>query len=605
MSVPNYTHLKSTHRDFQLWFAKGPVHEPLVYKLTDEDTGRGHLIGSMDYTPVPVLGPPLRIVALGDTLNIYGGDSYVRGGGAAEGHSWGVYRYDGESDHSYLARRGGSMGSGFSVIDDGLTLQFTPTTAAGYTEGIYAIELHLTGATEGNGLTAPLGFGVRFVYVIPKDADGIYTSPVDGIVALSLNGGLDQMGWQSQFRYAFPDDVSDVLTQARQQFIDNQRFACRYETYYDGVQYTWEPDHDFPLGYYSNEILLSGYIDSRTIQQSTNAQEVTFNVAGAQRILGLLKIPTLPKAVPSKVQGEEGEVEQIPTDYIDEKWYDLLLAPIIPDLPDISWIHRHIGMRFSDPLYHFYTRHTNFCDFHDFRLWQQDEDVIEEVMQQEGSAAQWTRQVAEARMGVVWTDRKSKFYIGPDLNLRGADYWASAPGVTTAVIDLDEDLYNGISVQMVQPQIGQVMLRSVDGVKVLSAMIQSRFGKAETDIQQFIRHMRKAIYPAEPGQGARLEKQSIIFFEQPMLDILAERLFKKVNAQYMINLSCALLPGLDIGQSVLLKFYPRSAERYANWLDGKLFYVIGYTMNIKVDGSDWITSYVLAEITDDPTEVEI
>ncbi len=602
LTPENYTTLRSVDKDFQLWFAKGPIHVPHVYKLTDGDDGNGHLVTA--YQPVPVLGPPLRLVALGDTLNIYGGDSYIHGGAAASGHTWGVYHYNAATDNEYIANRGSSMSSGFTTIDGGKTLVFTPTTAAGYTEGIYAIELHLTGATEGNGITAPLGFGVRFVYVVPKDADGIYRSPLEGVVSTQVTGGFDKMGWEALCKYALPDDIMESLSLAVTPFDLNQRIVARYETYYDGVTWTWEPDNDFPLGYYSPEIFFSGYLASKTFGENTTDSTFDFTVRGAQHILDLLQIPTLPKQIPKKIQGEAGEQEQLPTMFISEQWYDLLLVPVFTEAPDLPrWIHRHEDMVFSDPLYHFLTRHTNFCDFHDFRLWQADTDKIEDVIQQEGGTLAWVNQVNTARMGVQWSDRKSKFYVGPDLNLRGADYWASAPGIASAVIDLDASLYTNVSIQYKIPTTGQVELNTVDGVKVLEQLVQSKFGKAPADLQQFMRNMRRATYPPVATNGQRIQKQSVVFYDQEILEVLAKRLYKKENMQFpSVNVTVPLLPGLDLGQSVRLLFNPRSQEPNVKWANGKMFYVVGYSMTPAINGTDWTTVYTLTEITDNPED---
>lgn len=586
---PDYAKLKQPWQTYLLRLAILPIHVPRTFALTDGDTGSGHLV---TWTPVPRMGPN-RTCDIGEQLIIYGGDSYVRGGGAATGHTWKIYRYPTgiSSDDNYVTNRNlnatdvtATMGT---VLDAGKTLQFAPTIS-----GTYAIELHLAGAVEGNGVTAPLGFGVRWVKVPASGAVDL-----DGVVQLDgPNGSLDEAGVSLRFNYGHPDNVGT----GRQSFEPWQRMVAHKRQYYldpaDGLikEYTFEPSSTFPHSYYANEVLFSGVVEDSSVAETALTHGVDYVLGGAQRILERLQAPLATVSV-------LGISQTIPTLFFDEAFYQAVIAPEVVEIGASLWLHRVSAMTFSDPALHLLTRHTNFCDWWDLALWQVDTDTFPTVNVREGDLLGWLRQHEGSRFGVMWSDRKSNFFIGPDLNLRGPDYWASA-GALNPVIKLDADLYHVISVTRHPPRVGQVVLHTED---VAEALALSEQVKIDEDEVQLVRRLsREAVHPATATLGRRSVQQSVVAFSQAKLDTLAQRFYKAENAEFEVEVEILALPGLDLGQCVELEFNPASNEASMEWHAGGLgtkpFYVAGYQNQVRADGTVLTTRYRLKQITDPP-----
>jgi len=581
-TAAEYEILKRVVMDFEVIGALQPIHVPKTYSLTDGDVGLGHLVDNTKVI-IPRMGPN-RIGIVDEPLVFYGGDSYIHGGGAAAGHLWAVYEYDVVSDEVYEASRGAQV-----TTTGGTVFTWIPSAA-----GRYSVELHLTDALEGDGINAPLGYGVRFVTVYELGADGFLTATdLEELLSLKLSGSLGASGWNLDMDYGQPNDV----TAGRQTIDQNQRVVFRKTEYHGAQEFTWEPQNGLPLGYYSPEILASGLNDATNLSEQTFNHTQTFAVTDARRVLELLKMPSTPKSV-------EGYDLPMYTTFIDELFYQDFIAPEIadPEWNGTFWWHRVESMKFSDPILHIIARHTNFCDFWDLGMWQNDTDNVPSIGAEEGDVFSWLKKNNSARLGIEWCDRKSTLYVGPNLNLRGEEYWASAPGLVSEMFKLDADFIDNISIQRRQPMVGQVYLETVDIKEVLVSELRELIGPDESeDYQSIFRKIHRGVHPITPVAGKRVFVPNMVYFEQGQLQTLAYRMFKMLNFEFAVSADILFLPGLDTAQTVKLVIDSRSDEpSVVSWATGKFFYIDSYSHDIDFENHNWGTKLNLIEIVEAP-----
>lgn len=570
--------LKRPRRTYSVALASGPSHVTKTFPLTGAETGN---VLAPSFYPVARMGPPLRACTVGDAVLYYGGDSYVRGGGAASGHSWKVYQFNATlTDGAYLADRGTEVVTGIVGAATN-TMTFTPTTP-----GTYAVELHLTGANEGDGINAPLGFGVRFLKVF---AAGGYD--LEGVPELGgPNGSLDDGGVTLDLSYRRPDNLS-----GRQAVSHLMRICVNKRLFYGTntgplEHYTWEPGDAL----YAPEVLFSGLIDGSTIQEDARTHGVSYRLAGAQLPLTLARVP-----VQQMTATDDGDPRTVwvPPTFYDLALWNLIMATDPAEIP--GWTHIITNLTASDPILHVLQRHTNLLDFFDLALDQTATDVIGSTEASAGSVGDWLRAVQGGRFGRVWTDRKSIIYCGPDDDLRPN---AFKPG---PVIALDGALYQSVRVSHPQPAVGQVYVETGDVLKADSTNVKVTAGSAlEAAIVQKVRpYTLIATYPAASGSGARRTYQAARYNDQAQLDQLAQRLHARDNARFPeIELDFQMFPHLDLGQPVTIELDPRTQEPAVEWnvAGGGVplrAYVTGYTNTLDPAGGRWKTTLRLREAT--------
>lgn len=549
--------------------ATGPTFKPRTFVLSGAESG-SELTPS--FFPVARMGSPLRACTVGQTVPYSGTNSFVRGGGAATGHTWKVYEYNSSlTDETYLASRGALV---TTVV--GTTFDFTPATP-----GTYAIELHLSGAVESDGIASPLGFGYRFLKVF---AAGGYD--LEGIPALNgPNGSLDDGGVTLDLSYKRPDNLS-----GRQIINHLMRVVVNHRLYYATAtgpfeEYTWQPG----APYYDPEILFSGFISGSTIREDAETHEVSYQLAGAQLPLTLAQMPL--RYVTGVIDGQPFGTFVPPT-FFDEVLWILVKGADATDDPE--WVHTVTNLVASDPLLHVLQRHTNLIDAMDFPLDQRDTDTIATSAAQVGAIGDWLRAMQAGRFGRLWTDRKSAIYCGPDDDL------ISSPFKPAPVIDLDAELFLSIRIGHAYSAVGQVMVESGDTLMADPGGVKN-VGKDPVTaelIEQKVRTVSyTSTYPTLAQPGARRTYQAPRYNTQASIDALAIRLFNRDNVAFPdIEIDFQMFPHLDLGQPLTLAFDPRTEEPVIQTLisvsgDGPLrCYVVGYTNQIAPDGTAWKTT---------------
>lgn len=572
--------LRRPRQTFEADVAVGPIHVPKTFHLGSPDTadtGTGHTV---DFRPIPRLGPPLRKGTVGVPMIWYGGNSYLRGGGPATGHIWRVYPYTASSDHGYLAGRGAEITTGKTLLDEGATLQWTPPA-----EGTYAIELHFPGVTEGDNVDGPLRFGVRFVVV------GAPTLQIVGDVN-GPSGTLDQGGISTSFRY----HGGTVLDHMQRAVLTKKLF---YGTNLGPFEeYTWEPRGDFPPGYYAEEVTHSGFVQSIAVTEDARTHGIDVTLAGADAALQLLQIPNIILTVTDPEPGDPTTVRVTPT-FFDQTLWELVQSAVAEEIETATWVHLVAGLRASDVYYHLLSDHSNFADFCDVAPYQEATDTIDSVETPVGSFWDALRAYEGGRFGRVYTDRKSICYIGPDTDLR-PDIFRPAP-----VIALDGTLYRSISVTRQEPSVGQIVVQSADTLKASTVEVIKVSAGSELEaaaVQKVAAEALEAAYPAIPNAGAVREYPSARFFVQGDLDALAQLLHARDNAEFpVIELEMGLFPHLELNQPVTLELDPRTGEPTVDWSAGGRgilsAYVTGYTNSWNVKTRHWQTTLTVREAT--------
>jgi hypothetical protein len=563
--------LKRPRKSFTVAMATGPSHVPRTFALTGAETGNV-LVPS--FFPVARMGPPLRVCTVGDTVRYYGGDSYIRGSGAASGHTWKVYNFNTSlTDGAYLTDRGSPV-----TTFVGVTFDFTPASP-----GTYSVELELTGQLVGDGVTSPYGKGVRFLKVF---AAGGYD--LEGIPELNgPNGSLDDGGVTLDLSYRMPDNLNG------RQIVNHLMRVCvnmdLWHATASGVfeRYNWQP------GDLYNEVLFSGLIDGSTIREDARTHEIAYRLAGAQLPLTLLQVPTL---YVSGVHDGEPYNTYVPPSFYDEALW--LLVRGVVDTTDPGWTHVITNLKASDPLLHIIERHTNLATFFDLVLDQSATDVVSTTEASAGSVGDWARAMQSGRFGRVTTNRWSQVFCGPDDDFKPNAFRPSP------YINIDGDLYRSIRVNHPQPAVGQVYVETADTLKADAANWKvAPDDPINGEIRQAVRaYTLTSQYPATPEPGRRMTYQAARFNDQTALNALAQRLYARDNARFPeIELEMGMFPHLDLGQPVTIELDPWTEEGWAEWNSGGSgvlrCYVTGYSNTLDPAGRRWKTTLRLREAT--------
>lgn len=113
-------------KDYRIAVASGPVHVPKTYHapyvVLDQYNS-----GTFPFRRVPRIGPPMRAMTVGGSLKWYGGNSYLRRGGAGGVGTWKVYEFNAPTDEFYLTDRGAEVTTGKTLLDGGKTLEWAPS----------------------------------------------------------------------------------------------------------------------------------------------------------------------------------------------------------------------------------------------------------------------------------------------------------------------------------------------------------------------------------------------------------------------------------------------------------------------------------------------
>lgn len=568
----NLTLLKKPVRDYLVALATGPSHVTRTFPLTGAESGN---VLSPSFFPVARMGPPLRACTVGDTVRYYGGDSYVRGGGAASGHTWEVYEFNSSlTDGDYLTDRGALV-----TTFIGVTFDFTPASP-----GTYSVELELTGQLVGDGVTSPYGKGVRFLKVF---AAGGYD--LEGIPELNgPNGSLDDGGVTLDLAYRRPDNLSgrQIVNHLMRVVVNKRLF---YGDSAGMTEYTWEPGDDL----YSPEVLFSGLIDGSTLREDARTHEISYRLAGAQLPLALAQVP-----LKQMTATNEGDPRQV---FVPPSFYDTALWLLIQGVVDATagWMHTVTNLTASDPILHLLQRHTNLCDWFDLVLYQSETDGIASTEVSAGSVGDAMRAIQSGRFGRVTTDRRGLIYCRPDDDLVPNAYRGSP------VIPLDGALIRSYRVSHPQPAVGQVYVETADTIKADEAQVQVGWDNptlTNAIIQKVRAYTLYSAYPDPAAIGARRTYQAARYNDQAALDALAQRLYARDNAAFPeIELEMGMFPHLDLGQPVTIELVPRTEEEWAKWYAGERevlrAYVTGYTNTLDPAGRRWVTTLRLREST--------
>ncbi len=590
-------HHRKPLKRFRVDVAYSAVHHPVSFDLTDGDDGHGHVVET-DAVVIPRLGPD-RACLKGETLRFYSGDSAVRGGGAATGPTWAAYYLGTDTPHDNEFGGTEEPGAVVSPHPDGggnpATMAFTPTQA-----GHYRIELGLDGMPTGDGITAPYGKMCKYVRVFDTDIDGKQAEWDGlGVATISLNGSLENGGYTGSLSIKRGRGIAAPYP------VANQRVILHVKTWYSGgggdpwAEYTWNPGHGTTdYVWYSPNIFFEGLIRGEGVVENHLTGDVSFSLVGVRAALDQLSFPLVPREISIKGLGAPdvpgtGFQDFAGTSFMDQSSYDLLISKVPAKAQAFFWVHRIPDMKFSDPVIHLLTRHTNFATFFDLNIWQNDTDSLLYADMSETSVMGWIKKLETERFGVVFSDAKGVLAIGPEPDLRGPDYWAS---IADPDIVVDGTLYRDIHVQRSIEKVSQVVLVSIDQAEILPTAFRSDAGD---DLLRLIqRKQHTATWPSNRATGVRFEKFGVPIYGRSELATVARRLHKRLNKEYpAVQMNFQMLTGLDLLQNVGVTFAPRRGMPDGGWTE-KLTHVTGIQHQINVSGLQWATSVTVAETVD-------
>jgi hypothetical protein len=234
------SHLSSTSQRFELYVAFTSPFLVTATSVRPNDPSNPPPIDNFVWRPVVRMGPN-RVGVRGSAIQFYGGDSYLRGGGAASGHSWDF--------------GDGATGSGATV------------SHSYSAPGLYQVSLTVN---DGAGQT---NTGYRWVRVYPD-----WHHAYDGVAEVkSLGGSLSQGGWQCQLKV-----TGDTST------ISDRMGVILYAKDYWSVDKQGNSVAD-TVGLYPERydpgIVMTGYVVGDTIQVDANTHSVTFEVRTPEVLL--------------------------------------------------------------------------------------------------------------------------------------------------------------------------------------------------------------------------------------------------------------------------------------------------------------------------------
>lgn len=592
------THFEKPLKRFKVQVAYSAVHHPLTFDATDGDDGHGHEVDDSTVA-VPRLGPD-RMCLKGEAVRFYAGDSYGRGGAGVAIEGWTAYYLGTDTPHDNVFAGTEVAGEIVSPSPDGggnpATATFTPTQA-----GHYRIEMHAAGMLlNGDGVAAPYPNACRYVRVFDTDEDGNQIEfDGEGIATLAANGSLESGGWSGTISIKRGRGITAPYPE------DNQRVIFHVKTFFAAdrngpwAEYTWNPGHGTTdYIWYSPNIFFEALVRGGSVQENHLTGEVSFQVVGMYAALNQLSFPLTPREISLKGLGPPdvpgtGFSDYAATSFMDKAAFDLLISKVKANIRSFLWVHRIADMKYSDPIIHLLTRHTNYATFFDVNIWQNDTDSLMYTDLSEGSLFGWIKKLETERFGVVFCDAKGVLNIGPEPDLRGPDYWAS---IADPDIIFDGRHYRDIHLQTSPPSVSQVILVSIDQAEILPAAFR---GDTGDDIIKLIqRKQHTATWPSNRTTGVRFEKFGVPIYGRSELATVARRLHKRLNKTYpSIQMTFQMLTGIDLLQNVGVTFSPRRGLPEGGWTN-KLTHVTGVQMQINFNRLQWTTTLTVAETVD-------
>lgn len=590
-SLATFTNLfKRPAKRFKINIAFSAIHVPKTFDFTDGDLGEGHVVDPATVV-IPRMGPD-RACLKGEAVRFYGADSALRGGGGATITGWRAY-WLGTATPTDSDIGTGTDKTGTDVVtpspDGGgnpATMTFTPTLA-----GHYRIEMDVAELPDGDGIDSPLPYMCKYVRVFNTASGKQSEWDAEGVGTINASGSMENGGWTATLSYKRGDGAAGEYPQHNQRIIFQVRTSFARPPTDDWEEYTWNPGHGTVEDiWYSPTIFLEGLVRGDSVVEDYLNHEVSFQVVGIRVVLDQLLFPRAPKVVPP------GFLEETATAFMDLPMYDAFMAKAT-GAQRYMWVHRIAGMSYSDPVIHILQRHTNYCTFWDVNIWQNDTDGIPYLELTEKSIFAWIKKSEAERFGVVFTDAKGVLSIGPDPDLRGPDYWASAGSNADFVVD--GDMYRDIHIQESVSNVGQVSLTSVDAKTLVPTLLQPTAGTDPQIAQLIQRKQYRALWPNSWKRlGELVEIFGVPITDRSTLATIARRLFKKLNKRYpSIQTTYQMLTGIDLMQNIGIEFDPRGNFPDGGW-SGLLSYVTGVQMTINPNGLSWSTTLTTSEVVD-------
>ena len=239
LSDTEQNYLKSSYQNFEIFYAIFPefhptlvTRDPLNYKYHEQ----------LVFGPIVRMGFD-RIGFINQPLSFYGGDSYIRGGAAATGHTWNV-------------------SSGGTISGSGTNVTVTFSQAA-----LYTIHLTVTDPTTGNTAT-----GTRYIRIYNSLQDNQNTLMSVGKLSFSL-----QSGWSGSL----------TLVNTNGAVHSQQRIVVGYKSYYQATDGT-KTQHNVYPGTGSNydvTTIACGYVKQNSVKEDWQTHTTTFDFVGVESVL--------------------------------------------------------------------------------------------------------------------------------------------------------------------------------------------------------------------------------------------------------------------------------------------------------------------------------
>lgn len=492
MSIDTSVFLRG-QQDARVRLAILPVWDPDARTAHDGDSGRGHTVR---WYPVPRMGPN-RVMFVGGSYGLHGELSYLRGGGSPSGHHWRIYESDSEI-----------VGSGDLVFSaEGATSSWSPPVA-----GIFRAELHLDGQADDG-----FGPGCRFFRVLDEESD------MDLPDADTVEGtfDIDRGGHVATVTYK-PESAAQLVQ-------DWSRVVVMLDTWYQGVKHTEDTGGDA----LNESTQLNALVVQDTIREDHQSATISFQLASPSWALS--RIP---------IRGYPVTIDGIPSDFPlffgdpDRSIVGMNVVDYIRQSDAEMPVHAIPGMTYTDPLLHILQRHTNYMQWWDVELFQDDAKHLFPFSFQLTDFLSQIKTYQEKRLSVAYCDRKGVLRLRPDLRFRGKDYWGGDPD---PVMTFDRDLLKTAEVVHNPFRISQVKLSgTTDKLRPVGAN-----------------------FPANPDViGEPVNHSGLLVNSVGRLSAWSEAIYRALNSPDELNFGAAgIQRALDIDDVVDVDYEDRAGHR--------------------------------------------
>lgn len=443
MPVGEFSHLFKARQLFRFRIGILPRYDVATDSGHNGDTGHGHEVTFYD---IPILGPN-RIGVVGEAIEFDGSASYARiGDDDPTGHHWYVYQSDSEIH-----------GSGTLVYDvAGETMSWTPTE-----DGIFRVELHL-GHRASGGETD----GMRFVRVF----DGPYDSDLSKAISLSGSASVDNGGYEITITHKplGAGSVTEVPEWARI-VVDVQAYYSNFLPIDDADLYNYQTDEELDTGNpASASVQFDGIVVQTNVNEDGTSETMTFRATSPS--LTLKRVPLFGYKKTLDVPTSSG-IKHLPAEYPlffgdPDEDIDLpdgssinVVEYIRQNDPDFP-VHEISDMRYADPIIHLLQRHTNFMQWNDVMIEQDNDRHKYPYATGEGDVYSQLKKFQDMRMGVLYSNKKGRLFFARDVMFQDDIWWSDHH--PRPMFTIKRDYLTDIQVEEIPRRVAQVQLTGVN-----------------------------------------------------------------------------------------------------------------------------------------------